>query len=279
MVKNDDSLFAYALLKEYQRNVRIKKRYIHEKISSYKSYPATLDHLKAIREKGILAGPRLWINSGFTVSLIKNSSKSSIELFEKYRQIPEITYVIGLMGIYSILAFQKGASILKYALSVTPSYPAQKSITDIELCEKGEIKRDTYPSNWDDLDWKIFNKMRDPTRSFGKVGGELGVTWNTVRFHFNRVLRDCKVWVNFFPLGYGSYPKALLTFKTKYEENLKTELEKIDRTSFLYKFNETIILYLHYDSYEDLRTFEILKKERKIKNLTLSRPIAWKDNF
>ena len=279
MVKNADSLFAYALFKEYQRNLRIKKRYIHEKISPYKSYPATLNHFKAIREKGILFGPKLWINSGFSVSLIKNSSKSSIELFEKYRQIPEITYVMGLMGIYSILAFQKGASILKYAACISPSYPAQKSITDIELCEKGEIERDNYPRNWDDLDWKVFNKMRDPTRSFGKVGGELGATWNTVRLHFNKVLRDCKVWVNFFPLGYDSYQKALLTFKTKYEENLKSELEKIDRTSFLYKFNDTNALVLFYQNYRDLKTFEILKKERKIKNLTLSTPIAWKDIF
>jgi hypothetical protein len=185
---------------------------------------------------------------------------------------------MALMGAFSLLAFRRGASILKYAVCISPTYPAEKKITEIELHEKGEIEENKYP-NWDDLDWKVFNRMRDPTRSFGKVGGELRMTWMTVRKHFQKIIKDCDIWLSFYPKGEKTYPEAILTFKTKYEANLKSELEKIDRTSFMYKFNETIILYLHYDTYKDLKTFEILKKERKMRELQFSRPIAWENRF
>ncbi|MBU7012179.1 MAG: hypothetical protein HXS46_15950 [Theionarchaea archaeon] len=270
---------AYDLLQLCQKNPRIKEKTIRSKVSPYSSYSATKGFLKRIRKEEILFGPKLWINSGFVVDLVKKSRKSSLELFEKYQQEPQVTYVMGLMGTFSLLAFKRGASILKYAICTIPSYPGRKSITEIELTEKGPIERDEYPRGWDELDWKVFNSMRDPTRSFGKVGGELGVSWTTAQAHYKKILKDCKIWVTFFPEGYSSYQQAILTFETDYEENLKKELEKIDRTSFLYKYNNTNILFLLYHDYRDLRKFELLKKEKKIRNLTFSTPIAWKDQF
>lgn len=278
MANVKDSEAAYDLLRFYRKNVRIKERTLRNEISPYNSYSATKEMVRRIRKNEILFGPRLWINSGFVVEIQKNSRKSSLELFEKYKNDPQVTYLIALMGSYSVLAFKKGASILKSAVCVYPSYPAQKSIPEIELSEKGCFERDEYP-NWDELDWKVFHSMRDPTRSFGKVGGELKVSWATVRARFQKILKDCKIWVSFFPKGYRFYSDAVLTFKTEYEIDLKNELEKIDRTSFIYKFNDTIILFLHYETFEDIKTFELLKKKKKIRDLHFSAPIAWHDRF
>lgn len=183
------------------------------------------------------------------------------------------------MGNHSILAFKRGASILKSAVCVIPSYPAKKEITDIELTEKGELKPSLYPHGWDDYDWKVYQAMRRPNKSFGKAGGETGLCWGTVRDHFKKILKDCSVWASFYPLGFKTYQEAVITFKTKYEQNLKNELQKIDRTSFLYKFDDTIILILHYLSYTDLKIFVKFKKARKIKNLKFSAPVDFDDIF
>lgn len=268
----------FDLLQSYRKNPRIKEKIIRNKISPYSSYSATKEFLKRIRKEEILFGPKLWINSGFVVDLKKSSRRSSLELFEEYRKNPQVSYLVALTGSYSILAFKRGASILKCAICVCPSYPATKSITEIELFEKGSLQRHEYP-NWNELDWDVFNLMKDPTRSFGKVGGELGVSWVTVQTHFKKILKDCRIWVSFFPKGYKFYSNAVLTFKTKYEIDLKNELEKIDRTSFLYKFDDTIALFLHYETFDDIRTFELLKKKKKIRDLHFSMPIAWHDGF
>ena len=188
----------------------------------------------------------------------------------------EVTYIIALMGAYSLLCFRRGASILENAICIIPSFPAEKRISEIELTEKGDIERAKYPNNWDDLDWQVYYSMKkNPNLSFGKVGGNLGVSWTTVQTHFEKILKNADTWVSFFPKGYDYYQKALLKFKTQYEENLKLELQKIDRSSFLYKYDENMLLLLFYEDYKDLRRFEILKKEGKIKDLSFSAPIAW----
>ena len=275
----NDPQVGYALMQEYLKDVRIKKKYIHEKVSPFTAYVASENLLKRIRKNKILCGPGLWINAGLTVFLLKNSKKSCLDIFEELKTNPHITYLLALVGYYSIFYFQKGASILKNALCIIPSYPAKKSILDIELSEKGEIERDNYPFGWDEIDWNVYHAMRDPTRSFGKVAGELGTDWETVRKHYQKILKQCKIWISFFPLGYNFYRQAFLTFKTDYELNLIEELQKTDRTSFLYKFDSTIALMLYYTDYREVKRFEYLKKEKKIKNFRYSMPLACKDRF
>lgn len=188
----------------------------------------------------------------------------------------EVTYIIALMGAYSLLCFRRGASILENAICIIPSFPAEKRISEIELTEKGDIERAKYPHNWDDLDWQVYYSMKkNPNLSFGKVGGNLGVSWTTIQIHFKKILKDIDIWVSFYPKGYGYYQQALLKFKTKYEKDLESELRGIDRSSFLYKYEENLLLYLFYEDYKDLRRFETLKKEGKIKDLSFSTPIAW----
>jgi len=276
MLPPEELKSAYALIMAYLENVRLKKKTIRKEISPYSTNEATINFLRRIKNMQILYGPELWINSGFVVELIKNGRKSSLTLFEKYKNDAQVSYVIACMGVYSLLAFRHGASILKNAICVIPTFPKEIDISDIELSEKGEIERDKYPKNWNELDWSVFHAMKkNPNRSFGKVGGELGISWVTVRTHFRKILNDCKVLVSFYPKGYNYYQKALLKFNTKYERNLWEELKRIDRSSFLYKYNDTILLILFYKDYNDLKRFEILKKEGKIKNLKVSTPIAW----
>lgn len=276
MLPPEELKSAYVLMTTLQKNVRLKKKTIRKKISPYSTIDATRKFLKRIRNMKVLFGPELWVNSGFVVELIKNGRRSSLALFDTYRNDDQINYAIACMGVHSLLAFKKGASILKNAICVTPTYPGKMKISDIELTEKGEIARDEYPHNWNDLDWSVFSAMRkNPGRSYGKAGGELGVSWVTVREHLKKILNDCKVSTSFYPKGYNYYQQALLRFKTKYERNLWKELKKIDRSSFLYKYNDSLILILFYEDYTDLKIFDILKKERKIKNLEFSTPIAW----
>ncbi|KYK34487.1 MAG: hypothetical protein HXS46_02190 [Theionarchaea archaeon] len=276
MVKLKDSQAAYDLLKLCLENPRIKKKKIREEISPYKTYVGTRNFMERIRQEGIIYGPELWINSGFVVELVKSRRKSCLDLFEDYKKDDQTTYVIALIGDYSLLYFRRGASILKNAICVIPSFPARKRIPEIQLVKKGIIERAEYPNNWDDFDWKVFNSMEsDPNRSFGIVGGELGVSWTTVQTHFKKILRDSAIWVSFFPQGYSYYQQALLKFKTEYEKNLIKELEKIDRSSFLYKYDDNLLLLLYYEDYRDLQKFELLKKEGKISDLSFSIPIAW----
>jgi hypothetical protein len=56
-----------------------------------------------------------------------------------------------------------------------------------------------------------------------------------------RVLDDSLV---FFPFGYSGYNKLFVTPRTKYEVRLVKALRKLDRTTYLWKSNDTIILSL-----------------------------------
>ena len=171
---------------------------------------------------------------------------------------------------------EKEEKRMEFAICIIPSFPAEKRISEIELTEKGDIERAKYPNNWDDLDWQVYYSMKkNPNLSFGKVGGNLGVSWTTIQIHFKKILKDIDIWVSFYPKGYGYYQQALLKFKTKYEKDLESELRGIDRSSFLYKYEENLLLYVFYEDYKDLRRFETLKKEGKIRDLSFSTPIAW----
>ncbi|MGD2250021.1 MAG: hypothetical protein PVF58_16575 [Candidatus Methanofastidiosia archaeon] len=89
MVHVNISRVAYDLMQTYNENIRIKKNEIRQKISPYNTIPATKKLFNEIREKEILFGPELWINSGFVVDLIKNSKKSCLTLFDQYKRSPD----------------------------------------------------------------------------------------------------------------------------------------------------------------------------------------------
>lgn len=119
--------------------------------------------------------------------------------------------------------------------------------------------------------------MRKPGISFSRVSfllrDDFDITWKTVENRYKEIVQFCKVLIGFFPKGKDAYAETLLTFETEYETGLVNELGKLDRSTYLYKVGNTIILNLFLDCNKDHYYFLRLQKEEKIKNLTVSIPV------
>lgn len=70
-----------------------------------------------------------------------------------------------------------------------------------------------------------------------------------------------------------NYYHVLMTFTTDYETGIERELEKLDRTTFIYKFEDIFMLYGALDGYKGIERFWNLEKEGKIHKLRVSDPI------
>lgn len=67
-----------------------------------------------------------------------------------------------------------------------------------------------------------------------------------------------------------------LTFETKYEIGLLEELLKLDRSSYVYKFNKTLILILYVERYNDaVRKSKEIENNGFIRNLCASIPYMY----
>ena len=263
----------------YCENPRISVRGLHRNYSHYKNRRSTTNLLREAIEEDIIIGPRIWCNSGIDVEIHKGLKDPFLFLEENSKR-PEITYIAALIGDLSAFCLKKGASVLQYAETILPSYPAQKTLDQITLTEKGALPSDGYPHGWDQLDWDVYEAMRSPLVSYRDVGSKLGVSWDMVRSHFEKVVKSCKTWILFLPKGYDNYQQAYISFKTKYEVNLREELQTLDRTSIMYKFNDTILLHLFLDEalrklHQYYRLFYELKREGIIHDLYVSTPIEW----
>ena len=267
-----NSIFSFVTV--YAKNPRVSTRELHKKYSHYANRGATRGLIQEARKEKILIGPSLYCNSGLDVLLLTGDSISDEE-FNKYKKDPTLKYAVSFLGSHSLLCFKKGASILKYSEAVIPSFPAKKSIDDLNLEEKGELPVDPYPHGWDEFDWAVFNHMKNPLISFQKVGSKLNVSWTTIKNRYKKILKSCKIWIGFFPKGYEGYNQTFLTFKTPYEVGLREELQKLDRTSYLYKFEDTIILNLFPDDTLQHYVFRKWEKEGKIQELRVSIPVEW----
>ena len=111
--------------------------------------------------------------------------------------------------------------------------------------------------------------------SYVKAGNRLSVSWHTVKNRFEKISKDSKVWIAFFPKGYDFYQQSVLIFKTKYEIGLREELQKLDRTSLLYKFGDSILLHLFLDYTLENLVFYQLKRKGIIHDLHVLIPIGW----
>lgn len=264
----------YGFFLKYLENPRVTLNELH-KHSHFRSIRATKRLLESAFREQYLAGPRIWTNMGFEVELIEETEGDPLDTFERLKKDQSVTYLMALEGAYSFLLFKKGASILEYAYCITPSFPAKKTIRDIELTEKGILDPKVYPDGWDDVDHSVYEGMRDPAIQFWRVGEKIGKSWQTVKRRFNAVITDCDIWMAFFPRGYENYSQALITFKTKYEIGLLNELKKLDRSSFLFKVGETLILHLFYENSFEHYVFSKLRKEGKISDLKISVPVCY----
>ena len=269
----------YRFVTAYHKNPRISVRELHRNYSHYKQRRSTSDLLKTAIEKSMIVGPRIWCNSGLDVE-IHRDLEDPLMFFDTNRKRAEITYMTAAFGDLSIFCLKKGASVLQYAETILPSYPGKKTLDQITLEKKGKIIDDQYPHGWDKLDWDVYELMKTPFKSFYKVGRALDVSWQTVQDRFNKIVKNCKTWVLFLPKGYDNYHQAYLMFKTEYETNLREELQKLDRTTIIYKFEDTILLHVFLDeillkSHHYYRHFFELKREGTIHDLHVSVPIEW----
>jgi len=265
---------AYAFVGAYSMNPRISTRELHRKHSHYSNRDSTTRFLKRLRNDEIIIGPRIYCNTGIDVILLEGVPVS-LSYFDEQKKDPSITYAVSFLGSHSFMCFKKGTRTLKYAEAIMPSFPAKTSIDKMTLTEIGKLPIDPFPNRWDDLDLKVFQLMIDPLVSFQKVGTELGVSWHTAKNRFEKILNDCKTWIAFFPRGYDNYIQTFLTFRTEYEISLRKELQKLDRTNYLYKFDNTIILNLFSDKITDHYTFRKWEKMELIRDLKVSIPVEW----
>lgn len=258
----------------------------HRKYSHYSRKQNTIYILNKAYENIVLSGPFLYCNSGIEVTLF-DDVKNPIRFLQKIKNDGKTTYAIALCGDWDFISFNYGASILEHACTITPTCLRENKyeVENLTFEKEGKLKGDPYPKCWDELDWQVYETMDCPRKvSFRDAGEELGVSWVTVKSHFKKILNQCKILTCFFPLGYYGYQQIFLTFKTKYEIGVVNALKKLDRTTYLWKFNDTIILNLFllpdalsYNRASD--RFQELEEMGIIHDLHVSVPIRCHNTF
>ena len=277
-IKHLEVLYLFYL--KFIERPRIKYARLHELQNIYKAERSTTQFINDAFEKKIILSPIIYCNSGIDVEIkFQNEIKDPIGHLDLCKNDPAVTRAIALFGEHSFLCFKKGASILNYAEAIKPTLNSPFKIGDMELKEKGNLPNDPYPHCWDELDWKIYHLMRNPRVPFPKISGKLksegefDVSWKTVATRYTKIMKDCKVLTAFFPRGMDNYSQTFLTLKTEYEQDIRKELQKLDRTTYLYKMGKTVILNLFLDNNIDHRVFVELKKKGLIRNLHVSMPV------
>ncbi len=270
-----ETLYKFHLALGNDPKISVKK--LHESYSHFSSRQSSITLFNYCKEKEIIIGPFLYCNFGLSVTFLKRC-RSPLRFLDKFRtgNNPYIYRATALCGDYSFMIFSPGKNKIQYAESITPSFPGQKSIPDLTFIfdEKCNLPIDPYPNGWGELDWKIFHCMRDTAIPFYKVGSKLKVSWMTVKRHYEKILHDCKVMVAFFPLGQRGYDQILFVFQTDYEGSLRNSLQQLDRTSYLWKSNDEIILTVFTKFYnETCEKFKEMEENGLIRNLRISTPI------
>jgi hypothetical protein len=262
---------------ELLTNPRIPVNNFHREYKPYKRKKTTAQLIKRAFDDIILLGPFLFCNTNLELTLLKKDG-IPFDLYEEKKVDPETTTVTVMSGDWSLLWIYKGASTLKYANVIYPTYPEVSRLENLTLTEKGKLNNDPYPHCWDDLDWRIYDEMRRiREKSLVEVGEKLGYSWKTIGKRFKSLSEQCKIFLSFFPSSYYLYNDLLLTFETDYEIGLENALCKIDRTSFIWKFDELILLMLHISMDESpkkiLNRFGELQEMGLIRHLKVSIPI------
>jgi len=231
---------------------------------------------RALVEQVILA-PRIFCIRKTKVKLLGHRDFLLVDQFEKEKRLEDTYYVVLLLGSHSLLSFSKGESEtnLKFAQCTFPKYPSKKKISEInpEIHKPGKLPLMKPPPNWSAFDWKVYTERNDPLRSSVEVGEILKVSYGTVLNTYKRILQDCTIWIPFFPLGYDNYVKFLVSFKTDFEVGFVEELKKINRSSYIYKIDDTILLTLFFEKQLEIDSILTLEKKGIIHGLRVSSPL------
>ncbi|MGC1121166.1 MAG: hypothetical protein WBA22_08730 [Candidatus Methanofastidiosia archaeon] len=276
-MKKELLLITYQLFLHCLENPRLKLKDFHDSHTTYKALSATLGLYRRALQRGIITKPELYCNCGVSVELQKNQ-ENQLELLKKCKGDPKVTYAMALCGDWSFLRIYHGASDLVFSDRVVPTYPGVLDPDTISFDEKGQLGMDPYPHAWDEIDWEVYYLMKDSTTSFteatrrSKREGN-GLTRSTIKNHYEKIVKDCKIQMSFFPKGYSNYSYVLLTFNTEYEIGLHRALKKMDRTSYLWKTRDLIILTLFVDHYNrTVKKWKEMEENGLIRNLKVSIP-------
>lgn len=209
------------------------------------------------------------------------------KFFEECRKDKKTTFGILSHGHWPILVCKRGANTLQFHDSILPNRGiiSDEKIKDIFFEEKGILPNDLYPHKWFEEHWKTYHCMESPRNTkFSEAGKILGVSRVRAREYFLDVLKQCKIIMNFFPLGSDAYSPLLVTFKTDYETGIVKGLKKLNRTTYLYKAYNTMILIIGTTPMPRTQNhltdkFEILEEKGYIRNLHVCTPIDWINAF
>jgi len=263
----------YLFYSQRLKDPRYSVNMFHRKHRPFRSKDSTARLVKEGYEKNIIMGPFLYCNHGICVEIFKDE-RNPLKEMEKLKKDPSTFRVIALCGDHSLVVFSKGPSILKYTEVIKPCSPGKKTDFTFNNMEpiisenKGILPSDPYPHGWDEFDWKVYEIMGDAVQTpFLQVGEALGVSWKTASNHYKKILESCKVLCCFFPFGYSGYSHLLFTFETEYEVGIRKMLTFLDRTSYLYKFDNKLMVILFLDNLEIVN--ETPKKFLKLEEIGL----------
>jgi hypothetical protein len=269
-----------------RQNPKVPTSKIHRNYSSYSRRKSITDIINKAYMRKVITGPVLFTNSGIEVSLINDVSNPR-EFFENCKKDEKTTLAVVSHGYWSIFLCKRGANTLQYHDSILPNNRciSHNKAEKIFFEEGGTLPTDLYPHKWFEEHWNIYYCMKYPrNKTFREAGKELGIDWVTTREYFLDVLKQCKIITNFFPLGTEAYSPLLVTLKTNHETGLIKGLRSLDRTTYLYKAENTLILLIGIDPVPRAQNhltdkFERLEEIGLISDLHISTPFDWHKAF
>ena len=254
----------------------------HKNFSTYARKATTTSIIEKAYSREVITGPELFVNSGIEVSLI-NDVDNPRKFFEECKKDKKTTFAVVSHGYWPIFLCKSGANTLQYHDSILPSYGqiSDRRIQKLFFEEKGKLPVDLHPHKWFEEHWETYYCLKYPrNKTFREAGKELGVSWVTAREYFLKVLKQSKVLTNFFPLGAEAYSPLLVTFKTDFEIGIVKGLKTLNRTTYLYKADNTIILLIGTDPIPRAQNhitdkFTRMEEIGVICNLHISTPFDW----
>jgi hypothetical protein len=275
-----DIVYAYVQYCIDTKEVRYSK--FHRWYKPFNRKQSTFRLLNRAVEEKIIFPPRIFCIQKVKAELLEHKKVPLVDQFERIRGYEDTFYAVLLLGAHSLMYFSKSdtGTNLRYAQCIFPSYPQKKEIQNIDPClhEPEELPR-MSPPDWSSFDWKVFQERRDPTESSIKIGRELGVSHRKVLDSYKRILEDCTIWIPFFPMGYGNYTPYFVSFETDYETGFAEELKKIDRSSYIYKIDDTMLLNLFFEKRLEIDSILQLEKKGIIHDLRVSSPMFSFERF
>ena len=244
-----------------------------------------LKHYENMLKKEVFREPKITLrafknaqSTGYFCRKIerKNFHATFLNLHEDAR----INYVIYLAGgsDFFITSREKDLDLLSYDLETTevlklytPMYtipkgwntPMDRALRSLLECNyaEGYISREIRDClAWSDIDWAIYNSMRENIRkAFSEVGREIGCYHKTVKSHFyEKVLPCCVVANYFFPKGYQYYRQAFLKIETKYEKDFVKALIRLPCTTYVLPIDTGLLVNVFHGNHN--KFMSIVKK-------------------